>query len=448
MSVLHSHSSRPWALTALLSAAALSLAACAGGATGGAASGAQSGPASGAGHSDGASSSSNGDAHAESGHADEHAHSGEHAGEAHGSDRFVVTYEGGIKVLDAATLKPVGDFPMSGFLRINAFGDNEHVLVTTEKGFQVLSTGSGGGEAQLTDLLFPAQKAGHVTPHGGTTVLFADGTGDITLIPTNALGESADKTPTALPQVTTIKSEAPHHGVALQLKDGSLLRTIGNPDKRTGALVQDKSGKEIARNEECPGVHGEGAVKDEAIIVGCENGVLIWKDGKFTKVASPDADYGRVGNAYVSEKSAVAVTDYKDDKDAEGYLLHRIGFADTAAGTFDVVDLPEGVEYTWRGIRRDGEGNGWLLGTDGALHRIDVAGKKLGDSIPVIGKWEGPKDWQNPHPALTIDGNVAWVTEPATKTVHRVDLTSGEITKAEIGVVPNEVAFSAHAHQH
>lgn len=372
----------------------------------------------------------------------------DHSGEGHGSDRFVLAYDGGVKVLEAATLEEVADFPLEGFLRLNAFGDNEHVLVTTEAGFQVLSTGAGGGEPALTDLVFPATKAGHVTPHGDWTVLFDDGTGRITMVKTDSLGHSAAETVASLPASEEIASDKAHHGVAIRLSDGTVLRTLGDEETRVGALAQDASGKETARSEECPGVHGEGALKGEAVVLGCEDGVLLYKDGAFTKIASPDAGGGRVGNAYVTDSSPVAVTDYKEDPDSEKLSLSRLGILDSQSASFEVIDLPQGVEYTWRGVRRDGQDNAWVLGTDGALHKVDVSSRSVTDSIPVIGAWSAPEKWQEAHPALQIEGDTAWVTEPATKTVHKVDLTSGEVTKAEVGVAPNEVAFAKHTHQH
>lgn len=409
--------SRRAAVIAALSATALALGACGSASTDSSATTA-------------ASASASGEAH-------------EHK---HGSDRFVFAYDGGVKVVDGSTLEEVADFPMSGFLRLNPFGDNEHVLVTTESGFQVLSTGAGGGEAKLTDLVFPANKGGHVVPHGEWTSLFADGSGEITLVKADALGHDADETVTALPDTEKIASEEAHHGVAVKLSDGTVIRTLGNSESRKGALAQDASGTEITRNEECPGVHGEGVMKDEAAMLGCENGVLLYKGGAFTKIASPDADYGRVGNSYVTGSSPIAVTDYKDDRDAEGVNLHRVGLLDSAAGSFKVVDMPSGVEYTWRGIRRDGDDNAWVLGTDGALHKLDVASGSFTDSIPVIAAWEPPAKWQDAHPALQISGSTAWVTEPSTNSVYKVDLTNGEKTSKTYSVTPNEVAFAKHTH--
>jgi len=126
-----------------------------------------------------------------------------------GGDRFALTYDGGIRVIDADDLSEVADLPLEGFNRLNSFGDGEHVLVSTEGGFQVLSTGAGGGSAGLTDLVFPATTPGHVVRHAGHTVLFDDGTGDITLLDTSALGSSADDTVATLPEGTASSTPRP-----------------------------------------------------------------------------------------------------------------------------------------------------------------------------------------------------------------------------------------------
>lgn len=358
-----------------------------------------------------------------------------------GGDRFAYTYDGGIRVIDADTLAPIADLPLAGFNRLNTFGDAEHVLVSTDGGFQVLSTGAGGGAAALTDLKFPATTPGHVVRHAGHTVLFDDGTGDITVLDSKALGSSATDTVASLPAGQTVHSAAAHHGVAVELADGSLVRTIGTSESRSGALLQGADGTEISRTEECPSVHGEGVAADEAVVLGCENGVILLRDGTWQKIASPAGDYGRVGNSYVAEGSPVVVVDHRTDPDSEGVTLEQLGFVDTAAATFDAIDMPQGVSYTWRGVGRDGEGDAWVLGTDGSLHHVDVAGRTLTDSIPVVAAWEGPVEWQDAHPALVVDGETAWVTEPAAKKIHKVNLTDGSIVSADVNVAPNEVAL-------
>jgi hypothetical protein len=149
-----------------------------------------------------------------------------------------------------------------------------------------------------------------------------------------------------------------------------------------------------------------------------------------------------MGNAYVSEDSPLVVGDYNADPDAEGYLLDTVALIDTESGTLETVALPEGVEYTWRGIVRGPNDMAYLLGTDGAIHVMDPATGELGDSFPVVDPWEGPAEWQNPHPALIVDGDTAYVADPAKRQVHAVDLTSGEVTasSAPMPAKPNEMA--------
>ena len=355
--------------------------------------------------------------------------------------RITLTYDGGVLVLDAATLEVVGDHAMDGFLRVNAAGDGRHALVTTDEGFQVLDAGvwteggtSWAGASELTDDVFAADTAGHVVVHGDRTVLFADGTGDITSFATADL-----LTADGLPETQEWTSEAAHHGVAIELEDGTLLTTIGTEETRSGVRVLDASGTEVARSEECPGVHGEGTVAGEVAVFGCEDGVLVY-DGAFTKLTAPDA-YGRTGNVFTSETSPVAVGDYKDDPDAEGYLLTQLALVDTAAGGLTVVPLPDGVGYTFRDVARGPQDEAVVLGSDGALHLLDERTGELLASHPVIDAWEGPAEWQDPHPALRVHDGIAYVTEPAADAVHAVDLATGEVlATGELEVTPNEIA--------
>jgi hypothetical protein len=52
---------------------------------------------------------------------------------------------------------------------------------------------------------------------------------------------------------------------------------------------------------------------ESTVIFGCEDGMLVFKDGKFAKISSPDA-YGRMGNQAGSPASPVVLGDYKVDK--------------------------------------------------------------------------------------------------------------------------------------
>lgn len=358
-----------------------------------------------------------------------------------GDTRVAVTYDGGIVVLDGETLDTIDQVELDGFLRVNGAGDHDgHVFVTAADGFHLLDTGLATDTVEFTGEVFDAVAAGHVTPHAGRTALFDDGTGEVRVFDTDAVGSGT------LPEYDTITSEAAHHGVAIELADGTTLSTIGTADARTGVRLLDADGAELARSEQCPSVHGEGALKGEVVMFGCEDGVLLFADGAFTKLAAPDA-YGRSGNAYVSDTSAIAVADYNDDPDSEGYLLSQLALIDADAQTLSVVDLPEGIEYTWRGVGRDAHGDIIVLGSDGTLNVLDESGA-VQESWNLIEPWESPVEWQDPHPGLRVVGDVAYVTEPASNRILAVDLHTGEVSAdVTLDVVPNEfVVVGAAGH--
>lgn len=367
----------------------------------------------------------------------EAAGAGSGTGSASPEGRVAVAYAGGIAVLDPKTLEPLGEVATEEFTRLNAWGDGRTIAVTTSAGFQLLDTAA----PELTGLVFEAGAAGHVVRHGGKTVLFDDGTGTTTIADTDAFSAGYD----ALPETAEYTAEAAHHGVSIVLEDGTLLTTVGDENARSGAAAlhaHDDHWHEEAVNADCPGIHGEGTAADETVVFGCEDGALLYADGEFTKLTAPDA-YGRMGNAFVSESSPIVVGDYKDDPDAEGYLLNAVTLIDTEAQSFEVVRLPEEVRYTFRDIARGPGDLAYILSTDGKIHTLDPETGELGDAIEVIAPWEGPADWQDPHPAITVNGDIAYVTEPAAKSVHAVDLTTGEtVATVELAHAPNEIAVA------
>ncbi|WP_282946463.1 zinc metallochaperone AztD [Cellulomonas endometrii] len=355
--------------------------------------------------------------------------------------RLVLTYDGGIQVLDATSLEVVEDLPLDGFNRLNPAGDGRHVLVSTTGGFRVLDAGtwtephgdhthSYTSDPVLTDVTWPAEKPGHAVPHEGRTALFDDATGTITVV---ASGELAD----ADAEVREVTTPSAHHGVAVALADGRLVVSEGTEDARTGIRVLDADGTEIAASDACPGVHGEAVAADEAVVIGCEDGAVVYAGGAITKVAAPDA-YGRIGNQAGTEASPIVLGDYKSDPDAELERPTRVSLIDTRTAGLRLVDLP--ASYTFRSLGRGEGGEALVLGTDGALHVIDPEAGTLVRSIPVIDAWEEPDEWQSPRPTLTVLDGSAYVTDPATSSVHAVDIVSGEVWRtATLDVTPNEL---------
>ncbi len=372
--------------------------------------------------------------------------------------RLVLTYDGGVQVLDADSLEVVADLPVEGFARVNGAGDNRHVLVSTTGGFRVLDAGTWSephgdhahaytADPVLTDVLHPAQKPGHVVPHEGRTALFDDGTGSVTVL--DAVDVADPDAPAR--ELTTPSA---HHGVAVELSDGTLVVSEGTEEARTGIRVLDADGTEVAASQECPGVHGEAVAADEAVVIGCEDGAVVYAGGTITKVAAPDA-YGRIGNQAGTEESPIVLGDYKSDPDAELERPTRVSLIDTRDGSLRLVELPS--SYTFRSLARGEDGEALVLGTDGSLHVIDPESGALVRSIPVVDAWEEPDEWQAPRPALTVlDGSV-YVTDPATRSVHAVDVESGEVwLSTTLDVEPNEITGvsgavphgAAHDHDH
>ncbi|MFE3443439.1 zinc metallochaperone AztD [Nocardia sp. NPDC059180] len=343
------------------------------------------------------------------------------------ADPLAVTYDGGIYLLDPNTLATTGDVQLDGFNRLNPAGDDRHMLVSTKDGFRVLDAAAG----RFTGVDFPAAKPGHVVRHAGRTVLFADGSGEVTSFDPAQLGD--DK-----PATEIYTAPAPHHGVAVELANGELVVTVGTEESRVGLAVLDAERKEIARNEDCPGVHGEATAQGEAVVVGCQTGALVYRDGTITKVTSP-TPYGRIGNQAGSDVSPIVLGDYKQDKDAELERPQQVSLIDTTTGTLRLVDI--GTSYTFRSLARGPQGEALVLGTDGKIHVIDPVAGAVTTTIPVIEPWQEPLEWQQARPAIFVRDGVAYVSDTATKSVHRVDLASGAVTaSATLPESPNELS--------
>lgn len=380
--------------------------------------------------------------------------------------RIAVTHDGGVTVLDATTLEEVGDVELPGYLRLNPTGDGRHLAVSSTGGFRLLDTGTWGephgdhdhfwtADPALTDVTYAATEPGHVVVHEGRTTFFDDGTGKFTTVDSADVADPADPAAGRL----DLQTPAAHHGVAVQLTDGSIVVSEGTPDARTGIRVLDASGAEVSRNDQCPGVHGEAVAADEALVIGCKDGVLVHtggQDGTTTKVQAP-TEYGRIGNQAGDEDSPFVLGDYKSDGAAAAAETlerpTRVSVIDTRDASLRLVDLP--ASYTFRSLARGEDGEGLVLGTDGSLHVIDPATATLVRSIPVVAPWEEPLEWQEPRPVVRVHEGTAYVTEPATKQVHAVDIATGEVfATTTLDVVPDELAIATgeaphqHAHDH
>lgn len=362
------------------------------------------------------------------------------------SARVALTYDGGVLVYDAADLEQLADLPAEGFTRLNQGGDNRHLFLTEGESFRMLDTGTwtephgDHGHSYTTEPILSEQRLegphpGHLVVHDGRAVAFFDGSADTLEFDPTTLDAAA-------PIETTEGSAGEaHHGVAVPRADGSTVLTEGTEDARSTVRVVDADGEEIARTDECPGVHGEAAAADGVIVVGCEDGIVIVDGEEIRKVDAAD-DYARIGNQAGSPESPVVLGDYKTDPDAELERPQKISLTDTEAGSIRVVDLP--ASYSFRGLGRGPEGEALVFGTDGTLRVIDPESGEISKEIPVTEAWEEPDEWQQPMPNLQVSGSKAYITEPEAKTLHVVDLESGEVADSvELPEAPIEMAVAS-----
>lgn len=349
---------------------------------------------------------------------------------------LVATYDGGLYVLDGRTLEVRRDIPLDGFLRVNPAGDESHVLVTTDEGFRILDAAGG----QLTNDTFPAADAGHVVNHGEHTVLFADGSGEITAFDPHGFEKGG------LPETETFKTPQAHHGVAVILSDGTLVHSIGDPENRTGAVAL-QGDREIARSEECPGIHGESVAAEEVVILGCEDGVLEYANGQFTKIPSP-TPYGRIGNTRGHADSPVVLGDMKVDPDAELERPQQFSLIDTRTDQLTLVQMPPSVSYWFRSLGRGPQAEALIMGTDGKLYVFDAATGDMRKAVQVTQPWTEPDDWQDPGPTVFSREDAVYVTDPATRQIHLVDLQQGVVSASTtLDQAPNELS-GAVGHHH
>lgn len=367
--------------------------------------------------------------------------------------RAAVTYDGGVLVLDGITGEQLADLPAEGFTRLNQAGDDRHLFLTEGDSFRLLDTGTWSephgdhNHSYTTDPVLSDQRVegshpGHLVVHDGIAAAFFDGDGVVkTFDPSGLDATSAIET-----EDQTLPD--PHHGVAVPREDGSVVLTEGTEESRSTVLVQDEDGEEIARTDDCPGVHGEAVAADGVITVGCENGIVIVDGDEITHVEA-DEDFARIGNQAGSPESPVVLGDFKTDPDAELERPTQISLTDTESGEIEVVDLP--ASYAFRSLARGPEGEALVLGTEGTLLVIDEESGATVAEVPVTEEWEEPAEWQTPMPNITVSDELAYVTEPETQTMHIVDLTKSEdgaeavVDSVELSQVPNEVAVASGA---
>ncbi|XKH56878.1 hypothetical protein LG293_01605 [Citricoccus nitrophenolicus] len=362
--------------------------------------------------------------------------------------RVVLSHDGGLVTLDGETGEVVHEEELAGFLRLNNAGNGQHVMVSNGDQFEVYNSGidaQGHGDhfhyyesdPGLSGIEFAAPYAGHVVVHHGLTTLFGDGDGSIQTFTSEHLKDGQ-------PRTETTATDDPHHGVALQLIDGTLLTTQGTEEGRNTVQVKSTrdNGEVVAETTDCTGVHGEAAAapneNGDVVVLGCEDGPVIYRDGEFHKVAA-ESEYQRTGNLAGSEDSSVMLGDLKTDAEAEFERPTQVALIDTLTDSLQTVDL--GSSYWFRSLARGPEGEALVLTYDGELNVIDEETGEITAEIPAIEPWEEREEWQQPGPILKVADSMAYVTDAENQQLVVIDLEAGEVVNEfDLEVTPVEMA--------
>ena len=367
--------------------------------------------------------------------------------------RILLSHEDGLTLLDAESGEVVKEQDITGFKRLSNAGNGKDVLVTTGNGWEVFSTGiqaKAHGDhfhnyesaPGMTGVTFPGEHPGHVVTHNGRTTLFGDGTGAIRTFDSAHLDKA---TPDLMPVMTEAETEDPHHGVALELSDGTLFTTQGTEDSRnTLQVIDPKTGEVTAETDDCPGSHGEAAAQPteagDVVVMGCENGPVVYRDGEFHKV-DVETEYQRSGNLFGLHDSPIVLGDHKVEEEPEEAVERptAIALIDTRTDELTTVDL--GSSYWFRSLGRAEDGSAVVLTYDGEVTVIDEETGEVTAEYPVIEPWKEKDEWQEPGPILKVAGNTAYVTDAENRRLVAVDLETGEtVLEKDLEFAPVEMA--------
>nr|WP_276518871.1 hypothetical protein [Micrococcus endophyticus] len=326
-------------------------------------------------------------------------------------------------------------------------------MVTTGNGWEVFSTGiqakAHGDHVHhyesapgMTGVTFPGEHPGHVVTHNGRTTLFADGTGAIRTFDSTHLDKA---TPDLMPVMTEAETEDPHHGVALELYDGTLFTTQGTEDSRdTLQVIDSTTGEVTAETDDCPGSHGEAAAQPteagDVVVTGCENGPVVYRDGEFHKV-EVETEYQRSGNLFGLHDSRIVLGDHKVEEEPTEAVERptAIALIDTHTDELTTVDL--GSSYWFRSLGRAEDGSAVVLTYDGEVNVIDEETGEVTAEYAVIEPWKEKDEWQEPGPILKVAGNTAYVTDAEAQKLVVVDLETGEtVLEKDLEFAPVEMA--------
>ncbi|TLP78991.1 hypothetical protein [Nesterenkonia sphaerica] len=349
--------------------------------------------------------------------------------------RLVVTHDGGVAVLDGVSTELLGNFAVEASARVSEAGDGRHAFIAEEQSFRLLDVGTWGAphgdhndyfttDPVLTDTSIEGESAAHMSSHGRMGTVFFDGSGEYHWFQLEDLDAETEL------ETESAESEGTDEGLAVVLDDGSRVHASGAD---TDARVVDADGEERARSQDCPGIEGQASGPEGVLVLGCEDGVLVWTGDDFEKIETGEERSG-IGHLVGSEESPVFLGDYRTAEDGP---MTEVALVNTSSGEITTTSVD--VSYEARNLQRGPDGEALVLTDDGQLHIIDADSGEHLEHLQVVEEWTQAEGSEVPSPTIGASGDLVYVTDPEARQIHIVDLTEGEvIVSGDLDFVPND----------
>lgn len=267
---------------------------------------------------------------------------------------------------------------------------------------------------KLTGTEVAGDKPSHIVEHDGVFAAFFDGEGVARIISEKAVLEGGS-------EFREVKTDAPHHGVAVAYGSHVLLSEPNreNPDELpVGIRVVDEAGAQVGDVHACPDLHGE-ASSGNILAFACATGLLVvtheggmpqirhlpyadsLPDGESTTLAGGRGLQYFLGN-YGADKVVLI-----DPMESDAIRL---------------IELPtRRVHFAVDPIRAR---FAYVFTEDGQLHQVDVIKGGIANSLGLTGPYSMDGHWSDPRPRIAVADDNIYVTDPLNGVVHSVAAAS------------------------
>lgn len=243
--------------------------------------------------------------------------------------------------------------------------------------------------------------AGPVAGDGHHVAVFEEQTGNTSLLSRETLDQGGL-------QVAAVIPGTPHRGVAVPHKGHVLVTGSPGKDKLPTAIsAYDTAGAgQKALATPCPSLLGHASTR-HGVVFGCSDGVLVVTDdgGTLTSRKIPYAGAGERIEAF-------------DHRPGSSELVSLAGTAglwhlDVGASKLQFIASPEPLAAATTA----GNGSPALgLGRSGTLYALNTQTGKVESQRKIL-----PGMDSGPPPSLLVDANRAYLSHPATHTIHEID---------------------------